>query len=359
MRVEFLGLIITLIGLYDESSIDEKLKERPVVTNQLVELPSIDSGLSATVRLTIEENLASWGRAAAGAFAGNSERASRADMRIWLAWCHQNGSPVIITAPDVLVAFIDAMAASKAPATVRRYVSSVGKLHRAAGQPDPTAAEAVKLAKRRMQRAKGTRQKQAAAITGRERNAMVAVCGDGVRGLRDAALLNVAYDTMARRSEVVALDLPDVNVDEGGSGSALIRRGKTDQEGAGALRYLSSTTVRALIAWVATAGITEGGLFRAVHKGGLIGERLQDQDVRRIYRRLAATAGLPAETVAGIGGHSTRVGAAQDMVAAGLGVSEVMQAGGWKTPAMVARYSERAAVKQGAAAKLAAIQGRN
>ncbi len=46
------------------------------------------------------------------------------------------------------------------------------------------------------------------------------------------------------------------------------------------------------------------------------------------------------------------------MVAAGLEVTEVMQAGGWKTPTMVARYSEHLQARRGAGAKLAEKQGR-
>ena len=57
-------------------------------------------------------------------------------------------------------------------------------------------------------------------------------------------------------------------------------------------------------------------------------------------------------------GHSRRASAAQDIVAAGLELTEVMQAGGWKSPVMVARYCEHLQARRGAAAKLAATQGR-
>lgn len=46
------------------------------------------------------------------------------------------------------------------------------------------------------------------------------------------------------------------------------------------------------------------------------------------------------------------------MAAAGLGVTEIMQSGGWKSPTMVGRYTERLMARRGAAAKLAALQGR-
>ena len=47
-----------------------------------------------------------------------------------------------------------------------------------------------------------------------------------------------------------------------------------------------------------------------------------------------------------------------DMSAAGLGMAEIMQSGRWKSPSMVARYTERQSAKRGGAARLAAIQGR-
>ena len=62
----------------------------------------------------------------------------------------------------------------------------------------------------------------------------------------------------------------------------------------------------------------QGPLFRAVRKGGRVGERLHPCQVPRIFKAMAREAGLPEAIVAGLSGHSARVGAAQDMVAAGI-----------------------------------------
>ncbi len=45
-------------------------------------------------------------------------------------------------------------------------------------------------------------------------------------------------------------------------------------------------------------------------------------------------------------------------LAADLSVEGVMQAGGWRTPTMVARYTEHLQARRGAMSKLAAKQGR-
>jgi integrase len=315
--------------------------------------------LPAGATSELQTKLGVWIYDARGAFASNTERAARADLRVWADWCKANCLTIAPAEPYTLAAFVDEQAKTKKPATLRRYLASIAKLHRAAGVADVTKAEPVTLAMRRATREVGARQDQAAGITYQERRAMLATCAPGTSiDLRDAALLELAADTLGRRAELVALNVEDITFDADGSAGALFRRGKTDQAGEGSLRYLAPATVRSLRAWLEAAHVADGPIFRAVTKAGQVADRLQAQDVARVFKRRAVAANLPADLAERISGHSSRVGAAQDMVAAGLELGEIMQAGGWKTPRMVARYAERATVKRGAAAKLAALQGR-
>ena len=73
---------------------------------------------------------------------------------------------------------------------------------------------------------------------------------------------------------------------------------------------------------------------------------------------MARTAGLPPIVVACISGHSARVGAAQDMIAAGIEMPAILQAGRWRTVAMASRYGERLLPGRSAAAQLARLQRR-
>jgi hypothetical protein len=52
----------------------------------------------------------------------------------------------------------------------------------------------------------------------------------------------------------------------------------------------------------------------AVLKGGHVGDALDAADVGRIYKQMARRVGLSAGDIARITGHSTRVGAAQDLL---------------------------------------------
>jgi integrase len=83
------------------------------------------------------------------------------------------------------------------------------------------------------------RQRQAKALGWHEIKRFLIAAGDGIRADRERALLSVGYDTMARRSELVALDVEDFSFFSDGSGRVLIRRSKTDQVGVGSVAYLS------------------------------------------------------------------------------------------------------------------------
>ncbi len=102
------------------------------------------------------------------------------------------------------------MADQKAPATVRRYVSSIAHMHRAARAENPTTDSVVTLALKRLHREKGRAQAQATGLTRPLVDRMMAATGTRLLDLRNRALLAVAYDTLCRRSELVALQRQDL-----------------------------------------------------------------------------------------------------------------------------------------------------
>ncbi len=69
---------------------------------------------------------------------------------------------------------------------------------------------------------------------------------------------------------------------------------------------------------------------------------LHPHSIGRIIKQAAQRAGFPIDEVKKLSGHSMRIGAAQDMVTAGLDILPIMAAGGWKTTNVVARYIENA-----------------
>ena len=312
----------------------------------------------AETRQRLVEQLADFILAARGAFSANTERAVRSDLAVYGAWCAARGERALPAAAETVAAFVDAMAEEKAPATVRRYVASIAVAHRAVGQGGTLDSPPVRLALKRMHRRRGRRQGQARGLTWPLRQRLLEAAGDRPIDLRNRALLAVAYDTMLRRCELTSLRVSDLLEHVRGDATLLVRRSKTDGEGRGAAVYLAPDTFALVRAWLRCGGIPDGRLFRSVNRGGGIGERLDPSQVPRIFKEMARRAGLPPAVVDGLSGHSTRVGAAQDMIAAGIELPAILQAGRWKSPAMVNRYGERLLACDGAAAQLARLQRR-
>jgi site-specific recombinase XerD len=74
--------------------------------------------------------------------------------------------------------------------------------------------------------------------------------------------------------------------------------------------------------------------------------------INRVIKAMADGAGFDHSIISQLSGHSMRVGAAQDMVASGVDILPVMQAGGWKSMNIVGRYVQEASVMQNGIAQL-------
>ena len=79
------------------------------------------------------EQLGQFVRAACGAFSSSTKRALRSDLVIYVKWLRRaRAEGPAGKAGDRCRPFVDAMAELRAPATVRRYVTSIAIAHRCA-----------------------------------------------------------------------------------------------------------------------------------------------------------------------------------------------------------------------------------
>jgi integrase len=306
------------------------------------------------------ERLREWQGMGEGAYASNTLRAQKADGAIFQAFCEERGESYLPADPATIRAFIEhEVKAGKKPATIRRYIATIGRAHIGAGLLNPCSGEAVRLALKKMGRETSARQAQARALGWSEIKEFIGIAGKGLRADRERALLCVAYETLARRSEIVALDMRDIEFWPNGTGQALIRRGKTDAEGQGRIAYLSRETVKWLRIWLEHAKISEGAVFRRLIGADQIGGALNSGSIAPIFKRVAQWIGMPARFVAGVSGHSTRVGAAQDLAALDIDLAAITQAGGWKSTRMPLQYAEKINAARSGMARAAEKTGRD
>jgi integrase len=304
--------------------------------------------------------LLEWQAMAEGAYSANTLRAQKADGAIFQVFCESRGEPYLPAGPKTIRAFIeDRVKAGKKPATVKRYVATIARVHIAAGLLNPCSSEAVRLGLKKMGRETSARQDQAHPLGWKDIKEFIGSAGEGLRADRERALLCVAYETLARRGELVALEIGDIDLHPDGTGQALIRRGKTDAEGQGRLAYLSRETVRWLKVWLEHAGISEGAAFRRLIGRDHIGDALHPGSIAPIFKRVAQWIGMPTRFVDEVSGHSTRVGAVQDLAELDIDLAAITQAGGWKSSRMPLQYAEKINAARSGMARAAAATGRD
>jgi integrase len=162
-------------------------------------------------------------------------------------------------------------------------------------------------------------------ITAERVRAVAAAAPNTLVGLRDRALLLLGFAGALRRSEIVALNVDDLEETEDGL-CIRIARSKTDQEGQGAVIAIVPGAVvcpiKSVKAWLTAAKITNGPLFRPIVKGGRVTcDRLSAKSVGDIIKTYAKRIGLDAKSV---GGHSLRAGFLTSAAARGASIFKMM-----------------------------------
>lgn len=276
-----------------------------------------------------------------GAYAQSTIDAYYRDFCVFVQWCEKQEINPLPCDASAVASFLDEQSKTKAAATVRRYAVSIGKIHRLLDLDDPTDYEAVKLALRRAHRSAVMPQRQSMGLTRDNVNAIVALSHRSTRHLRDATMISVGFDALARRSEIVGLRVSDVQISDLRSGRVLIRRGKTDQMAYGRWAHLTEATSSLVLRWLEKS-VNNEFLFGPVYRERVIDRALDPVTVQRSLRRSVSEIGL--RETRNYTGHALRVGAAQELLKLGRSSSDIMRAGGWRSISSVARYLERAEV---------------
>ncbi|TBC02935.1 site-specific integrase [Rhizobium ruizarguesonis] len=250
-----------------------------------------------------------------------------------------------------------------APATVRRRLANWSTLTKWRGLDGAFASPALKSAIRLAVRAAPRQRlrKSAKAVTGDVLAKLLATCAtDSLRDLRDRAILMVAFASGGRRrSEIAGLRReqltvePPIEIPDGPPLPSLaihLGRTKTTSGEQDDVVYLTGRPVEALNAWMTTAKIESGSVFRAIGRWGTVSRRAIDpQSVNAILKQRAEMAGLDAGEFSA---HGLRSGFLTEAAIRNIPLLEAMEQSRHRSVQQASNYYNNATRPSGRAARM-------
>ena len=216
----------------------------------------------------------------------NTALAYRSRWRSFEGWCTRAGRVALPATAQTVAAYLTHLATERGlkATSVDAHLIAIRAVHRGAGAtaPDTLTARKVVVAAQRREAARVGRYgpRKAVPLMAADLSAIAAACDETAAGLRDRAIVLLGFALLARRSELAALNLSDVELVPGEGIAVTIRSSKTDPSARGVIRRIHYAAnervcpVRAVLTWtsfLAGRGITTGPLFTRIDRWGNVG----------------------------------------------------------------------------------------
>jgi len=147
-----------------------------------------------------------------GAYAPSTIRAYKTSFEQFILFCEDHDVDALPANPQNVARYISKLTTSGLKSSsIRIIVAAISSIHKLNLLNDPTQHPMVKIELRRMHRTLGRFSQQAFGITTPILEKMLSATANNLRGVRDRALLLLAYDSMCRRSELVSLRIADIH----------------------------------------------------------------------------------------------------------------------------------------------------
>lgn len=271
-----------------------------------------------------------------------TRRAYATSWRQFETWCERHGASPLPADARVVALYLVHRADKVTVKTVEGDLAAIADAHRASEAASPTTSRVVTTTMAGIRRTHGKPASKKKALTVPMMRKMVsALDTTTIRGARDAALLVVGFLSACRRSELVALQVEDLEFTDDGV-LIHIRKSKTDQEGRGRQVALPRGTRAAtcpatlLMQWFTVGEITTGSVFRTITAGDQVtDDTMSARAVARCVQRAVKLIGLDPEPY---GAHSLRSGFATSAAKAGAPGWSIQQQTGHRSVAMLRSY---------------------
>jgi site-specific recombinase XerD len=268
------------------------------------------AGALASERIDPQRLRANFEKFKANETSSNTRKTYASQWHTFQEWCKKNGLPALPAEAVTLAAYIEHLYnAGKQRSTIDIARAAIKWHHLDAGHANPFSD--VDLEKmysgvvRTLADEGRTTPKVKPTINLEDLRAMSRACGDTLIGLRDRALILVAYAGWMRRAEPLKLRVEAMEW-HADYVRCWLGATKTDQTGANN-EYITVPKIddaelcgyRALRAWLDASGITAGAVFVKITYGKLTKVALgRDNYINEIVERIALRAGLDAGRIA-------------------------------------------------------------
>ena len=180
---------------------------------------------ASSVVVSLEEAAGDYARASKSAA---TRRAYQADAADFTAWCERHGLEPLPASVNTVAAYLAGLAkAGLKASTITRRAAGIRYMHRMAGSESPTSSEAIKAVLAGIRRSIGTAVTRKAPATAETVRAIVAEMPSDLCGLRRPSSASSRLRRALRRSELVALDVSDLEETAEGL-HVRIKHSKTD-----------------------------------------------------------------------------------------------------------------------------------
>lgn len=161
-----------------------------------------------------------------------TKRAYESDWANFHRFCEDYGKQSCPADPETVCLYLTHMSSVARISTITRRATSITAIHRAAGYDSPVKTDQVGRVLKGIKRKIGKPPVQPKAISWDDLNKLIEKCDSLMLGIRDAAILSLGWASALRRSELIALNIGDLEFLDQGI-IINVTRSKTDQEGKG------------------------------------------------------------------------------------------------------------------------------
>lgn len=263
----------------------------------------------------------------------NTIRAYKSDFNHFVNFCKKNNFKPLPADPKIVSFYITDLSSTSKVSTLKRRLASISVIHKLKGHYIDIKHPLIIENLMGIQRKKGVFQKSKKPILINELKEIISIIDnsekDERKKARDKALMLIGFSGGFRRSELVNIDLEDLEFTKEGV-KIFLKRSKTDQSGEGMIKAIpyfkdiNFCPIHSLKRWIEISQINKGLIFD-----------ISDKMVAILIKKYLSEAGFDSEKYSG---HSLRSGFATVAADSGADEKSIMTMTGHKTTQMVRRY---------------------